>query len=139
MWIYTVPKTRLTSEKIRENFPVIRGNDDYFPRITGKFSTVQGTSSSLPTKICHIFGTMYFLVQWLTADTYVCNWESTQASSDLQREQLLRSAEQLFEFVGKRENGCGVRLIMQRIQEFFEERQYVVFLGKPYTHIIIAR
>jgi hypothetical protein len=60
---YTVPKTRQISEKIREevpwkeNFPVIRGNDDYFPRITGKFS-LQGTSSSIPTKICQIFGTV---------------------------------------------------------------------------------
>jgi hypothetical protein len=55
-----VPKTRQISEEIREevlwkeNFPVIRGNDDYFPRITGKFS-LQGTFSSLPTKICQIF------------------------------------------------------------------------------------
>jgi hypothetical protein len=61
---YTVLKTRQISEKIREevprreNFPVIRGNDDYFPRITGKFS-LQGTSSSLSTKIFHIFGTRY--------------------------------------------------------------------------------
>jgi hypothetical protein len=60
---YTIPKTRQISEKIREevpwkeNFPVIRGNDDYFPRITGKFS-LQGTSSSLPSKICQIFGTV---------------------------------------------------------------------------------
>ncbi len=58
---HTVPKTRQISEKIREevpwkeNFPVIRGNDDYFPRITRKFS-LQGTSSSLPTKICQILG-----------------------------------------------------------------------------------
>jgi hypothetical protein len=65
-WAYTVPKTRQISEKIREkipwkeNFPVVRGNDDYFPRITGKFS-LQGTSSSLPTKICQIFGTVYQL------------------------------------------------------------------------------
>jgi hypothetical protein len=41
---YTVPKTRQISEKIREevpwkeNSPVIRGNYDYFPRITGNFS-----------------------------------------------------------------------------------------------------
>jgi hypothetical protein len=62
--MYTVPKTRQISEKIREEvpwketFPVIRGNDDYFPRITRKFS-LQGTSSSLPTKICQIFGTVY--------------------------------------------------------------------------------
>jgi hypothetical protein len=62
--MYTVPKTRQISEKIREevpwreNFPVIRGNDDYFPRITGKFS-LQGTSSSLPTNICQIFGIVY--------------------------------------------------------------------------------
>jgi hypothetical protein len=40
---YNVLKIRQISEKIkeevpwRENFPVIRGNDDYFPRITGKF------------------------------------------------------------------------------------------------------
>ncbi len=67
---YNVPKTRQISEKIREevpwkeNFPVIRGNDDYFPRITGKFS-LQGTSSSLPTKICQIFGTVYNTVQYL--------------------------------------------------------------------------
>jgi hypothetical protein len=38
---YTVPERRQISEKIREEvpwketFPVIRGNDDYFPRITG--------------------------------------------------------------------------------------------------------
>ncbi len=63
----TVPKTRQISEKKREevawreNFPVIRGNDDYFPRITGKFS-LQGTSSFLPTNICQIFGTVWFLL-----------------------------------------------------------------------------
>jgi hypothetical protein len=63
-YMYTVQKTRQISEKIREevpwreNFPVIRGNDDYFPRITGKFS-LQGTSFSLPTKIRQIFGTVY--------------------------------------------------------------------------------
>jgi hypothetical protein len=61
---YTVPKTRQISEKIREevpwkeNFPVIRGNYDYFPIINGKFS-LPGTSSSSPTKICQIFGTVY--------------------------------------------------------------------------------
>jgi hypothetical protein len=61
---YTVPKIRQISEKIREevpwreNFPVIRGNDDYLPRITGKFS-LQGSSSSLPAKICQILGTVY--------------------------------------------------------------------------------
>jgi hypothetical protein len=59
--VHTVPKTRQISEKIREevprreNLPVIRGNEDYFLRITRKFS-LQGTSSSLPTKICQIFG-----------------------------------------------------------------------------------
>jgi hypothetical protein len=60
---HTVPKTRQISEKIREevpwreNFLVIRGNEGYFPRITRKFS-LQGTSSSLPKKICQIFGTV---------------------------------------------------------------------------------
>jgi hypothetical protein len=59
--MYTVPKTRQISEKIREEvpwreyFPVIRGNEDYFPRISQKFS-LQGTSSSSPRKICQIFG-----------------------------------------------------------------------------------
>jgi hypothetical protein len=63
--IYTVPKTRQISEKIREEVPwrenvqVIRGNDENFPRITGKFS-LRGTSSSLPTKICQMFGTVKY-------------------------------------------------------------------------------
>jgi hypothetical protein len=57
----TVLKTRQISEKIteevhwRENFPVIRGNDDYFPIITRTFSLQ--ASSPLPTKIFQIFGT----------------------------------------------------------------------------------
>jgi hypothetical protein len=63
LWNYTVPKTWQISEKIREevpqrkNFPLIRGNDDYFPLINGKFS-LQGTSFFLPPKICKIFGTV---------------------------------------------------------------------------------
>jgi hypothetical protein len=64
IFFYTVPKTRQISEKIREEvpwreyFPVIRGNEDYFPKITRKFSLQGGTSSSLPTKIWQIFGTV---------------------------------------------------------------------------------
>jgi hypothetical protein len=42
-------------------FLVIRGNDDYFPRIIGKVS-LQGTSSCLPTKICLIFVTVYAVI-----------------------------------------------------------------------------
>jgi hypothetical protein len=61
---YTVPKTRQISEKIREeipwreNFPVIRINEDYFPRITRKFS-LQGTSSLIFSEICLVYGTVY--------------------------------------------------------------------------------
>jgi hypothetical protein len=74
--IYTVPKTRQISEKIREevpwreNFPVIRGNGDYFPSITGKFS-LQESSSSLPTKIYTIIGTVYQANWWKHFHTYI--------------------------------------------------------------------
>ncbi len=61
---YTVPKTRQISENIREevtwseNFRENRGNGNEFPRITGKYS-LKETSSSLLTEICQIFGTVY--------------------------------------------------------------------------------
>jgi hypothetical protein len=57
----TVPKTRQISEKIREevpwreNFAVIRGNDDYFPRITGKFP-YRGLPPLYPRKSARFFG-----------------------------------------------------------------------------------
>jgi hypothetical protein len=69
-------KTRQISEKIREevpwreNFPVIRGNGDYFPSITGKFSP-QESSSSLPTKIYWIIGTVYQANWWKHFHTYI--------------------------------------------------------------------
>jgi hypothetical protein len=42
----------------RENFPIIRGNYAFFPRITGKFP-LQGNSSPILSEICLDFGTVY--------------------------------------------------------------------------------
>jgi hypothetical protein len=60
----TVPKTKQISDSIgeevlwRENFPIIRGNDAFFLRITGKFP-LQGNSSPILSEICLDFGTVY--------------------------------------------------------------------------------
>jgi hypothetical protein len=72
--LYTVPKTRQVSEKIREevpwreSFPVIRGNDDYFPRITGKFS-LQGTSPLYLRKSARFLGQCIELAMFLLDDS----------------------------------------------------------------------
>jgi hypothetical protein len=60
----TVPKSKQISESIgeevlwKENSPIIRGNDTWFPRITGKFP-LQGTSSPIISEINFVFGTVW--------------------------------------------------------------------------------